>query len=58
MLYIENLSVSYGTRRVLTDVSLEVNSGEVVALIGPNGAGKSTLVRAISGVIPVESGRI
>jgi iron complex transport system ATP-binding protein len=58
MLYIENLSVSYGTRRVLTEVSLEVNSGEVVALIGPNGAGKSTLVRAISGVIPVESGRI
>jgi ABC-type cobalamin/Fe3+-siderophores transport system ATPase subunit len=58
MLRIENLSVSYGTHRVLTDVSLEVNSGEVVALIGPNGAGKSTLVRAISGVIPVESGRI
>ena len=58
MLCIENLSVSYGVHRVLTDVSLEVNSGEVVALIGPNGAGKSTLVRAISGVIPVESGRI
>jgi len=58
MLRIENLSVSYGTRCVLMDVSLEVNSGEVVALIGPNGAGKSTLVRAVSGVIPVESGRI
>ena len=58
MLRIENLSVSYGTRCVLMDVSLEVNSGEVVALIGPNGAGKSTLVRAVSGVIQVESGRI
>ncbi len=58
MLRIENLSVSYGPRRVLHNVSLEVNSGEVVALIGPNGAGKSTLVRAVSGVIPVDSGRI
>ncbi len=58
MLKIEGLSVSYGLRRVLHDVSLEVNSGEVVALIGPNGAGKSTLVRAVSGVIPAQSGRI
>jgi len=58
MLKIERLSVSYGTRRVLQDVSLEINSGEVVALIGPNGAGKSTLVRAVSGVIPVVSGKI
>ena len=58
MLKIEELSVSYGPRRVLNNVSLEVNSGEVVALIGPNGAGKSTLVRAVSGVIKVESGTI
>jgi iron complex transport system ATP-binding protein len=58
MLRIEGLSVSYGSRRVLRGVSLEVNSGEVLALIGPNGAGKSTLVRAVSGVIPVEAGCI
>jgi iron complex transport system ATP-binding protein len=51
MLKIQNLSVSYGPRRVLHDVSLDVQSGEVLALIGPNGAGKSTLVRAVSGVI-------
>jgi ABC-type cobalamin/Fe3+-siderophores transport system ATPase subunit len=56
MLTIENLSASYGSHRVLTSVSLEVNSGEVLALIGPNGAGKSTLVRAVSGVVPVQSG--
>ncbi len=58
MLNIENLSVSYGSRPVLKNVSLQVNSGEVVALIGPNGAGKSTLIRAASGVVPVKGGRI
>jgi iron complex transport system ATP-binding protein len=52
MLKILNLSVDYGPRRILHDVSLEVQSGEVLALIGPNGAGKTTLVRAVSGVIP------
>jgi iron complex transport system ATP-binding protein len=52
MLKIQSLSVSYGPRRVLHDVSLDVQSGEVLALIGPNGAGKSTLIRAASGVVP------
>jgi iron complex transport system ATP-binding protein len=54
MLKIQNLSVSYGLRRILHDVSLNVQSGEVLTLIGPNGAGKSTLIRAASGVIPYE----
>jgi iron complex transport system ATP-binding protein len=58
MLSIDNLSVSYAARRVLHSVSLEVGSGQVVALIGPNGAGKSTLIRAVSGVIPVEAGSV
>ena len=52
MLKIKNLSVSYGSRRILHDISLDVQSGEILALIGPNGAGKSTLIRAVSGVIP------
>ena len=52
-----NLSVSYGTQaRAAMRFRWKSNSGEVLALIGPNGAGKSTLVRAVSGVIPVESG--
>ena len=54
MLKIQSLTTSYGSRRILHDISLEVQSGEVLALIGPNGAGKSTLVRAVSGVIPYE----
>lgn len=58
MLKIEALTVSYGPRHVLSEISLEVNSGEVLALIGPNGAGKSTLVRAVSGVIPIQHGKV
>ena len=52
MLKIQNLSASYSSRKILHDISLDVQSGEVLALIGPNGAGKSTLIRAASGVIP------
>ena len=58
MLKIESLSVNYGTRRILHDVSLDVHSGEILGLIGPNGAGKSTLIRAASGVIPIVSGNV
>jgi iron complex transport system ATP-binding protein len=58
MIRIENLYVNYGPRRVLHNVSLDVQSGEVLALIGPNGAGKSTLIRAVSGVIPSQSGQV
>ena len=58
MLKIQNLSVYYGQRKILHNVNLDVESGEVLALIGPNGAGKSTLIRAVSGVIPIASGNV
>jgi iron complex transport system ATP-binding protein len=58
MLRLSNISVSYGKTRVLDHVTLEVASGEVLALVGPNGAGKSTLIRAVSGVVPMQSGEV
>lgn len=58
MLMIKEMSVSYGPRRVLHNVSLYVHPGEVLSLIGPNGAGKSTLIRATSGVIPLQGGTV
>ena len=58
MLKIDSLSVAYGDRVVLENVSFEVLPGEILALIGPNGAGKSTLIRAASGVVPTIFGRV
>ena len=57
-LEIEHLHVSYGGMRALSDVSLSVPEGAVVALLGPNGAGKSTVLRAVSGLVRPDSGRI
>jgi iron complex transport system ATP-binding protein len=58
MIEIKNLNINYGAQRVLRDVSLNVNAGEVLALLGPNGSGKSSLIRAISGVVPIASGSL
>lgn len=58
MLKLENIHVGYGDARVLHDVSLTVNAGELVCLLGRNGAGKTTTLKAISGLLPVRSGTI
>lgn len=58
MLKIDHLSVSYLGLRALVDVSLEVGEGKFVAIVGPNGAGKTTLFKAISGVVPIDSGTL
>jgi lipopolysaccharide export system ATP-binding protein len=52
------LRKSYGGRRVVQDVSLSVDSGEVVGLLGPNGAGKTTSFYMIVGLVRAEAGRI
>jgi len=57
-LRIDNLTVGYGTRKVLKNLSMVVEEGSVVGIIGPNGHGKSTLVKSISGLIKSWEGRI
>jgi len=52
------LSVAYGERPALRDVSLAVAEGELLGLVGPNGSGKTTLIRAVSGVIAPRGGRV
>ncbi|MDD2189997.1 MAG: ABC transporter ATP-binding protein [Eubacteriales bacterium] len=58
MLEIKNLSVHYGVIHALKDITLTVNTGEIVTLIGANGAGKTTTLRTISGLIKPTSGEI
>lgn len=48
----------YGTTKVLTDINLQIQEGEVVAVIGPSGAGKSTLIRCINCLEQVDAGEI
>jgi branched-chain amino acid transport system ATP-binding protein len=58
LLKIEHLEVRYGDLIGVSDVSLEVPEGSVVALLGSNGGGKTTVLNAIAGLIPVYSGSI
>jgi ABC-type Fe3+/spermidine/putrescine transport system ATPase subunit len=57
-LSIEGLTVSYGATRVLDNVSLGVERGEMIALLGSSGCGKTTLLRSIAGFVVPESGTI
>ena len=56
MLVVENLRVSYDRIRALHGINFSIDEGEIVCIIGANGAGKSTTLRAISRMVPVESG--
>lgn len=58
MLELRNVSAAYGNIQVLHNLDIEINSSEIITLIGANGAGKSTTLMAISGIVPVRSGKI
>lgn len=53
-----NISVRFGDRDVLRDITIQIASGQIVALLGPNGAGKTTLLRSLNGTVPLRSGEI
>lgn len=58
MLTLENISVSYGAIKAISDINLQINQGEVVTLIGANGAGKTTTLRTITGLLKPQRGQI
>jgi len=57
-LQIEDLNLYYGDAQALSDVSLEVPKGQIVAIVGANGAGKTSLIRTIAGIERARSGAI
>ena len=58
MLSLKNVVVHYGGIEALQNVSIEAEKGSITTLIGSNGAGKSTCLRAVSGLVPLTSGKI
>lgn len=58
LLAAEGVSFAYGRAPVLTDVSLAVRAGEIVALLGPNGSGKTTLLKLVLGLLRPQAGRV
>jgi branched-chain amino acid transport system ATP-binding protein len=58
LLKLTDVTVLYDTARAVKDITMNVEDGAVVSVIGSNGAGKSTILKAISGLVPLRSGRI
>ncbi|MEE8702849.1 ATP-binding cassette domain-containing protein [Bifidobacterium crudilactis] len=57
-LYLEGLHKSFGNREVISDVTLEVQPGEMVSLLGPSGCGKTTTLRMIAGFLHPDAGHV
>jgi branched-chain amino acid transport system ATP-binding protein len=58
MIEVKNVETGYGELQIIFDVSLHIDSQEIVALVGANGAGKSTLIKSICGLLPTMKGTI
>lgn len=57
LLKVENLTIGYKNKRIVEDISFEINKSELIALLGPNGSGKTTLLKTINGLIKPLGGR-
>ena len=55
---LKKISLSFGRRQILEDVSFNINPGEILGMLGPNGAGKSTIFNLITGLIKPDYGSI
>jgi lipopolysaccharide export system ATP-binding protein len=55
---LENISLSFGKRKILDNISFKINKGEILGMLGPNGAGKSTIFNLITGLIKPDYGKI
>ena len=58
LLELKNISKSFGERKILDNVSLKINRGEILGLLGPNGAGKTTTLRMMSTIIQPTAGQV
>jgi branched-chain amino acid transport system ATP-binding protein len=58
LLELDHVSKSFGSLRVIDDLSFRLDGGEALGVVGPNGAGKTTMINLIAGTIPVDRGRI
>ena len=58
LLELKNISISFGQRKILDNVSFKINTGEILGLLGPNGAGKSTIFNLITGILKPDFGTI
>ena len=54
----ENISLSYGNRIILDNISFKINEGQIFGMLGPNGVGKSTIFNLMTGLISPKTGRI
>ena len=58
MIEVENLTKRYGPTLAVSDVSFQVQKGEILGFLGPNGAGKTTTMRIITGFLSPTAGRV
>ena len=54
----ENVSLAYGDRMILENISFKINEGQIFGMLGPNGVGKSTIFNLITGLVSPRSGKI
>ena len=58
VLEVQNISVNYDVRKIISEISFRLKQNKIIALLGANGAGKTTLLRALNGTLPVTKGEI